>query len=372
MQIALNLLLNTSLLLSISIIFNLFYQRILHQKVLYKLIGGVIIGLVGIVLMTISIKLPNNVIFDTRSILLSVAGLFYGVIPTSIAALIVVVYRIFLGGPGVYAGIAVSVTSAAIGILWRTVRKKPEKLSKFEYYGLGLSNHIVMLLCMFLLPKEIIGETLKSISLPVLTIYPLGSFLMCMIITYESESLQMERRLTESEIRFQAVCEQAPVGITVETPQQIFYANSEYASIVGMPAMEIRTADWQSLTHQGDLKKEMALRERMLSGEIDKYDLIKRYVHKNKEVTWIHLFAAILHRDVDTDKCEYICIVQDITKEIERENSLVESERRQREMAAFLTTLLDAIPDHIYYKNTAASIWASTKPLRRRPGISRE
>lgn len=372
MQIALNLLLNTSLLLSISIIFNLFYQRILRQKTLYKLIGGVIIGLTGIVLMTISFQLPNSVIFDTRSILLSVAGLFYGAIPASIAALVVIAYRIFLGGPGVYMGVAVSVTSAAIGILWHTVRKKSEKRSKLEYYSFGLVNHIVMLLCIVLLPQEIIWETLKSIGLPVLIIYPLGSFLMCMIITYESESLQMERRLTESEIRFQAVCEQAPVGITVETPQQIFYANSEYASIVGLPAMEIRTADWQSLTHPGDLKKEIALRERMLSGEIDKYDLIKRYVHKNKEVTWIHLFAAILHRDVDTDKSEYICIVQDITKEIERENSLVESERRQREMAAFLTTLLDAIPDHIFYKNTSGVYLGCNKAFEAASGISRE
>ena len=97
MQIAINLLLNTTFLVSISIIFNLFFQRIQKQKLLYQLLGGVILGLAGIVLMLISLKLPNGVIFDTRSILLSISGLFYGFVPTSIAALIIVAYRAFLG-----------------------------------------------------------------------------------------------------------------------------------------------------------------------------------------------------------------------------------------------------------------------------------
>ena len=371
MQIALNLLLNTSFLLSISIIFNLFYQRILHQKLLYQLVGGTIIGLTGIVLMTISFKLPNGVIFDTRSILLCVSGIFYGVIPTSVAALVIAAYRIFLGGPGAYMGVAVTLASAAIGIVWRIVRKKPEKLSRFEFYSLGFVNHIVMLLCVFLLPKEIIVETLKSIALPVLAIYPLGTMIMCMVITYEGKSQQFEQKLTESEIRFRAVCEQAPVGITVETTEQVLYANSEISNILGMSTEEIEEASWQSYTHPEDLQKDVELFHQLLAGEIDKYDLVKRYIRKDGTIVWVHMFVSILHRSAD-DNNEYICIIQDITDEVDRECSLLESERKQREASAFLATLLDAIPDHIFYKSKSGVYLGCNKAFEEASGISRD
>ncbi len=197
MQIALNLLLNTTFLVSISIIFNLFFQRIQQQKLVYKLLGGFILGLAGLVLMSISLKLPNGVIFDTRSILLSISGLFYGLAPTSGAALMIALYRVSLGGPGVYAGIAVTVTSAMLGVVWRLFRKNPEKLSGWEFYFIGLADHVIMLLCMLLLPKAIILDTLSNIALPVILIYPLGTLVLCMIITYEAKSLTTERMLNE-------------------------------------------------------------------------------------------------------------------------------------------------------------------------------
>lgn len=372
MQIALNLLLNTSFLLSISIIFNLFYQKILQQKLLYQLLGGTIIGLTGIVLMTISFKLPNGVIFDTRSILLCVSGIFYGVIPTSIAALIIMAYRIFLGGPGVYMGVAVVLASAGIGIIWRIVRKKPEKLSKFEFYCLGLVDHIVMLLCVFLLPKEIIVETLKSITLPVLAIYPLGTLVMCMVITYEGNSRLIEQRLTESEIRFRAVCEQAPVGITVETTEQVLYANSEISNILKMSQEEIEQVSWQTYTHPEDVQKDVELFSKLVAGEIDKYDLVKRYIRKDGSIVWVHIFLAILHRATDRNQIEYICIIQDISNEIEREYTLLESERKQREASAFLATLLDAIPDHIFYKSKRGVYLGCNKAFEEASGISKE
>jgi hypothetical protein len=45
MQIALNLVLNTTLLLSICILFNLFYQKLSSKNIWFRLIGGVVIAL---------------------------------------------------------------------------------------------------------------------------------------------------------------------------------------------------------------------------------------------------------------------------------------------------------------------------------------
>lgn len=372
MQIALNLLLNTTFLVSISIIYNLFFQRIQKQKLIYQLLGGGILGLSGIVLMLVSLKLPNGVIFDTRSILLCISGLFYGLVPTSIAALIIVAYRVFVGGPGMGMGIAVAVFSAALGILLRRIRKTPEKLSKPGFYLFGLVNHIVLLLCVYFLPQEIRLETLKSIAVPVLAIYPLGTLVLCMIITYEGKSLTTERMLNESEVRFRAVCEQAPVGITVETTEHILYANPELTRILDMTIPEIQSVSWQSYTHPDDLERDVADFARMLNGEIDQYDNIKRYIRKDGSLIWIHLYVAILHRNAVPSQSEYICIIQDITKEVEREQYLVESERKQREASQFLETLLDAIPDHIFYKSKQGIYLGCNKAFEQASGIAKE
>ena len=372
MQIALNLLLNTTFLVSISIIYNLFFQRIQQQKLLYKLLGGVILGLAGIVLMSISLKLPNNVIFDTRSILLSISGLFYGLVPTSVATLIIVGYRIFLGGPGMNMGIAVAVFSAMIGVLWRWIRKNPEKFSEPEFYLFGLINHLVFLLCAGFLPRDIALETLKNIAFPVILIYPLGTLVLCMIITYEGRSLTTERMLNESEIRFQAVCEQAPLGITVETPEHILYANRELTRILNMSIAEIASTSWQSYTHPDDLNRDVVDFERMLAGEMDQYDHVKRYLRKDGIPIWIHLYVKMLRRESDPRQSEYVCIVQDITNEVEREQHLVESERKQREASQFLETLLDAIPDHIFYKSSQGIYLGCNKAFEQASGISKE
>ena len=60
MQIALNLLLNTTLLLSISIIFNQYYLKLHRQTIWHRIIGGIVLGVAGIAIVTIAIRLPTT------------------------------------------------------------------------------------------------------------------------------------------------------------------------------------------------------------------------------------------------------------------------------------------------------------------------
>jgi len=371
MQIALNLVLNTTLLLSITIIFNQFFIKPQANKYWHRIAGGLILGAAGIAIVAYAIRLPNGVIFDTRSILLCVSGLFYGTVPTAIAALFIVGYRALLGGPGMITGIAVTLTSAATGIIWRAFRKNPEKLKRIEFYLLGLVTHVVMMLCMFLLPADKLASTISTIALPVLLIYPLGTFAMCLIIIYEQKSFRTEKLLSDSEIRFQKVFEQAPVGIAVESHDTKYHVNSAYAKILGMSKEQIRSTNWQSYTHPEDINKDLGLFQKMVEGEIDEYDLVKRYVRPNGEVVRVHLYVGILNRTDSHETCDYICIAQDITREFEREQELLASERRHRETSRFLSTLLDAIPDHIFYKDKNGVYLGCNRAFEQASGISR-
>jgi PAS domain S-box/diguanylate cyclase (GGDEF) domain len=372
MQIALNLVLNTTLLLSICILFNLFYQKLNSAQIRFRILGGLMLGIAGIAIVSIAIRLPSGAIFDTRSILLCVSGLFYGAIPTTIAALIIAVYRMNLGGPGMVMGIAVTLTSAGIGIAWRAVRKDPAKMRNIEYYLFGLVTHIIMLLCMLFLPRQDILPTLKSMILPLLAIYPLGTFAMCTIIDYERKHLLTEKLLSESEIRFQKVCEQAPIGIIVECADVVTYVNTAFANMLGMTKAQIMSTSWKTYTHPDDLDKDHTLYKSMLRGEIDRYDLVKRYIRSNGEPVRAHLFVAILNRVEAPGKSDYICIAQDISGEYAREIDLQESERKHRETSSFLSTLLDSIPDHIFYKDQNGGYLGANRAFELASGIRKE
>lgn len=72
-----------------------------------------------------------------------------------------------------------------------------------------------MILCAFSLPSTIAIETIKTISVPVLFVYPLGVLALCLITLYFQNAVQTKTMLAEIEIRFSAVFNQAPIGIAI-------------------------------------------------------------------------------------------------------------------------------------------------------------
>lgn len=74
---------NTALLLAMMIVFDLVTSRKpVQDQWRRQALAGVILGGLCIGLMLASFRLETVIIFDTRSVLLSVSGLFLGTIPT--------------------------------------------------------------------------------------------------------------------------------------------------------------------------------------------------------------------------------------------------------------------------------------------------
>lgn len=197
-----NLLYNTALLLSISIVYNLFFIHFDSRKKWLEVILGIFLGGVGMLLMINTVSFSNGIIFDTRSILISVSGLFLGYIPTIIATLLISAYRIYLGGGGALTGVLVTVTSALIGLAWYKYRLpailKKSKMVWPELYLFGLLVHLAMLFCMLTLPNQQGVAVLQAISLPVLIIYPIGSLLLCLVMLQGLKNKAAEKNLRES------------------------------------------------------------------------------------------------------------------------------------------------------------------------------
>lgn len=125
-----SLIVNVSLLLVLSFLYNVFFPNTFSKNKVHEVARGVMIGLLGVLLMMNTVSYTTGVVFDTRSILISVTGLFFGYIPTIIATVIISVYRFMLGGAGAFTGILVTVLSGSIGLIWYRLRMKKILIKK--------------------------------------------------------------------------------------------------------------------------------------------------------------------------------------------------------------------------------------------------
>lgn len=205
-SIIIGLIQNTAILLTFSMIYD--YSWIKNEEsmtITKKILTGFIIGFMGIVLMMTPWKMLPGIVFDTRSVLLSFTGLFFGLVPAMVAVIMTGLFRILIGGDGVWMGIFVIITSGAIGLAWSKLR--PSWKSRqyiYELISLGYAVHFVMLGCTLLLPSDQRLNTLKTILIPLLTIYPAGTLLLGILMVKQNNNWQNRKaldRLRESERR---------------------------------------------------------------------------------------------------------------------------------------------------------------------------
>lgn len=197
---------NASLLLAISIIYNLLYLEYEKSSKCKNMTVGLMIGFVGILLMQISVKIAPGVIFDTRSILVCVSAMFFGVVPSFISVVIIVAYRIIIGGHGTLMGVLVTILTCVVGVAWNKLRFKyifKRKNSAYiEFYIVGFIAHVIMIMCVLALPHHMIFNVYRQITIPILLIYPIASMLLSIVLFNVFRSNQTRLELKESEKKY--------------------------------------------------------------------------------------------------------------------------------------------------------------------------
>lgn len=244
------LLFNTAILLSFSMLYDNFwinYQK--RRGVAAKIIIGTAIGLTGIILMMVPWTFMPGLVFDTRSVMLTISGLFFGALPTFTAIAIDMAYRWWLGGDGVYMGMAVIFTSGITGVLWHHFRPSWKYNNSLkELIIVGSVSHLLMLGCTVLLPGELSFYTLKALAVPVLLIYIPATVLLGKLMLRQYDNWQNKRAkemLLESERRFTDTIRSANILSTiVDAEGRISFCNSSFLNITGYTFEELEGKNW--------------------------------------------------------------------------------------------------------------------------------
>ena len=183
--------------------------------------------------------------------------------------------------------------------------------------------------------SEAMGRWFDAFATPV---EPRGQF--ALVFKDVTERKWAERALKESEERFRGTFDNAAVGIAhVGLDGSWLRVNDRLCAITGYSREALLEKTFQEITHPDDLGPDQEQFDRLLRGEIDSYQMEKRYLHRGGDAVWIDLTVA-LQRDEAGEPLYSISVVQDISarKRIERE--LVEAKERAEAMAHLKSVFL--------------------------------
>src|SRR5450759_860221 len=324
---------NTALLLLLVYVYDLLNAfHWVSRPWIRQVIAGIAIGAIGIFVMLMPWTFATGLIFDTRSVLLAVSGLFFGTIPTVIAVLMTSSYRMALGGSGMWTGVLLIVASGAIGLAWRRARKRQlASLSFWTLYSLGLVVHVVMLALMFTLPLRTAIQVLGSITFPILVIYPIATAAYGTLMVERLRREQGVAAVRESESKFRALFEQAAFGVAkaeVKTGRLVLF-NQHFADLLGYSTEELLGMDLQIITHPDDRAETPRKMEELASGRISSFAQVKRYVRKDGGIIWVNITISPLWTKGDPPDFA-MAFVEDITDRKRAEDALAISEERYR------------------------------------------
>jgi PAS domain S-box-containing protein len=150
-----------------------------------------------------------------------------------------------------------------------------------------------------------------------------------------------EEALRENEEKFRRTFDQSPIGASMVGLDSAFLrVNEAFCRITGYREDELLGMTYLEITHPDDRALNVGQTNRLLSGEIDRFEFDKRYIHKDGHVVWISLSAGLV-RDSEGRPLYLLPIIQDITARKLSEEALAKTKAR-------LDSLLTSSPAVIY------------------------
>lgn len=286
---------NAALLLALVFLYDAFPKKPYRQYfLLWRLGVGLAIGGIGVAIMSTPWVYEPGINFDTRSVLLCVSGLFFGALPTAIAVVITALYRLSMGGVGMWVGVGVIVSSGLIGVLWRHYRRAQlANISGTEVIWFAFLVHLAILPWLFLLPSQLALPIFSQIALPILLIYPLATGLLSRLLLRRFERERDEQIRLQDDFLFRSQFTIGNIGIAITGIDQLWIkVNPRLCQMLKYSEDELLHMTWKQLTHPDDLEADIAKFKQMLAGNIDNYELDKRFIAKDGTLVYTHMTVA--------------------------------------------------------------------------------
>ena len=353
MNLLLELTHNIALLFALTYVYSLIVPRANQLKPTPRnILQGAAFGLFGILAMASSIAVGNGFIVDGRLVILAIAGAFTGPISTAITVLIMITYRLFLGGAGIFSAIPSILGAAIISLLFFHFQ---EKISSFRLLsrllGLGLMCALQSLFWIRLLGGVQSSQVLMDVALLLLVFTPLGTILSGFMLDYQRRQFAVASALRESEERYRVVVTSMNEGILLQSANgQVTASNSAAESILGLTTEQfVRRvpihSNWWTIHEDGSPfpyetnPAMVALR----TGQVQSNVVMG--IHKPDDtISWIAIHSRPLFNPASPLPYAVLSTFMDVT-------AIRDTQVKLRQERDLLRTLIDSTPDYIFLKD---------------------
>ncbi|WP_323757107.1 PAS domain S-box protein [Roseivirga sp.] len=139
------------------------------------------------------------------------------------------------------------------------------------------------------------------------------------------EKTKANKLLALQEEQFRQTFEFAANGMAlVDLDGKWLQVNQSLCQIIGYPKRELSKLTFADITHPDDLEKDFRLLNQLTKGEIDSYQMEKRYFHKKGHIIWVLLSASMVKNSLGLPS-HYVAQINNITERKEAQIQLQES-----------------------------------------------
>ncbi|ABZ77642.1 diguanylate cyclase/phosphodiesterase with PAS/PAC sensor(s) [Shewanella halifaxensis HAW-EB4] len=291
----LSLIQNTALLLAIVLVYDAFPRT---QKrslaILWRVGSGFFVAVITISLMLMPWQYSDGIFLDSRTVILSVCGLFFGGIPTLVAVVLSCLYRLSEGGIAVWSGVGTIVTSGLIGYLWGKYRKGDiEDISISELLAFGLMTNSVALLWGLTMPTEMAIDLLKQITIPLLIIFPTTTVLLGLLLSRRIEIEREQKLKLQDHLLFKSHFKAGNMGIAITNKDHEWIkVNPNFCEMLKYSEQELLGLSWPELMLQQDFHLYKHHFNQMLKGDINEFELDIRLISKDEAIVYTYMTVA--------------------------------------------------------------------------------
>lgn len=346
----LEILRNISILLSFCMVYSLLFRSRNPESVSGHVLLGIIFGVAAVLAMLSPVDLFPGVSVDSRSVFISLAGLFGGVTAVVIASAIALVCRAILGGIGMMIGFGIILSSGAIGLGYRHLRRRNTAgIGNLQFWLFGLVVHVVMVGLLFALPVGIRGEVIRTVDFSVLLIYPIGTVLAGRLLSIQNEQGRSKRMILDNQERLQSILRTVPAGIGMLKGRVFTDVNPFFCELTGYSRDELIGRDTRPLySTEEEYRRagEERIRQLKKGGMVS---LESQWIRKDGEIRYVLIYYSPLEPNNPDDGGTFA--VLDMTERLRAEKRMRQL-MQAIEQSAEMVVITDADAT-IQYVNSA-------------------
>lgn len=314
-----------------------------HPRV-EEISSGVLFGGICVVGMNLPIDYGGGVIFDARSVIIGMAGVFGGPVVALVSATIAGAYRAWLGGGGMYVGVAVVVSCALLGAAYHFARQKGwVDVSWWKLLLFGLIVHLWVIFLFTFLPPEAVDRVMREVALPFVLTFTPATALLGLLLKDIEQRFATERALRDRETELSLHVRNTPLAavgwdrnfITTQwnkSAERIFGYTAEEA--IGRPANELIIPD-------GIVADLGAIFDSLLAQKGGEYNINENVTKDGRTIICEWYNTPIVGRDGAIAGVASLAldITDRIKTEQDLEEALAEAERANQVKSEFLARL---------------------------------